>query len=331
MTKSIITVQNLTKEFTFTVKSTEGGWWRNWVKPERKTITAVNNVSFTVKEGEILAFIGPNGAGKSTTIKMLSGILHPTAGSIEVDGLSPQSNRQELAFKIGAVFGQRSQLLFNLPMEDSFELFGKMYELSSRRIKERTQELVELFDLGEFFHQPVRKLSLGQRMRAEIALSLIHSPKIIFLDEPTIGLDIVTKRRLREVLVELNRTQDTTIFLTSHDVGDIEAISKRTIVINHGKIVVDTPTEELRKKFLTEKFISLEFKRRESSFALPEAEVFSFDGISARLKIDTSRHPLNEVVRNIVNRFELEDMDVHDAPLEDIISEIYQKKHEEGE
>ena len=324
----IIKVRNLTKKFTFAVKNREQGFWKNLVNPERKTITAVGGISFSVHQGEILAFIGPNGAGKSTTIKMLCGILHQTDGDIEVAGLSPQKDRRELAFQIGAVFGQRSQLLFNLPIVDSFELFGRMYELASSDLTRRTAELIGLFDLGEFLDQPVRKLSLGQRMRAEIALSLIHAPKIVFLDEPTIGLDIVAKRRLREVLLTLNRTKGTTIFLTSHDVGDIEAISQRTVVVNHGKIIVDAPTEELRKKFFTEKFISLEFKKRVPSFVLPEAITLSFDGVTAKLKIDTVKHPLNEVMRSIVNTYELEDIDVHDAPLEDVITAIYEKKYE---
>ena len=191
---------------------------------DKKNIKAVEDISFEVKEGERVAFIGPNGAGKSTTIKMLTGILFPTSGSINILGLDPSKNRKKLAYQIGTVFGQRSQLLPNLPLTDSFEFFGVMYDMSNLQIKERTKELIALFDLTEFIDQPVRKLSLGQRMRAEVAVSLIHKPKIIFLDEPTIGLDIVAKKALRDLLLKINEEEKVTIFLTSHDVGDIESI-----------------------------------------------------------------------------------------------------------
>lgn len=212
-----------------------------------KDIVAVDNVSFSIKQGEAVAFIGPNGAGKSTTIKMLTGILWPTSGEVSILGLSPQHNRKAVVSQIGAVFGQRSNLLPNLPAEDTFNLFGVMYGLSKKEIKERIIYLEGTLDITPFRDQPIRTLSLGQRMRVEIACALIHSPKILFLDEPSIGLDIIAKQNLREILAELRAQHNMTIFLTSHDVGDIEAICDRTIVVNHGKIVVDEPTSELYK------------------------------------------------------------------------------------
>lgn len=212
--KSIITIKNLSKDFSFSVKSDNSGWVKNLLAPETKTIKAVDNISFEVKEGERIAFIGPNGAGKSTTIKMLTGILFPTRGTISVLGMDPTTQRKELAYKIGTVFGQRSQLFPNLPITDSFEFFGVMYDLSMQEIKERSEELIKIFNLEDFKNQPVRKLSLGQRMRAEIAASLIHKPKVIFLDEPTIGLDVVAKKALRELLIKINKEERTTIFLT---------------------------------------------------------------------------------------------------------------------
>jgi ABC-2 type transport system ATP-binding protein len=244
-----ISVKHLSKSFRFPVRTDGRGFFANLLKPEMKTVDAVKGVSFSVKKGERIACIGPNGAGKSTTIKMLTGILYPTAGEVEVLGLHPQNNRRELAYKIGTVFGQRSQLYPNLPITSSLEFFGVMYDLTDEEIKVRSSELVELFDLDSFKDQPVRKLSLGQRMRAEIACSLIHRPEIIFLDEPTIGLDVVAKHALRDILMRLNTEQGTTIFLTSHDVGDIEALCERTIVINHGEIVVDEATSDLVKLF----------------------------------------------------------------------------------
>ncbi|MEK6624926.1 MAG: ATP-binding cassette domain-containing protein, partial [Bdellovibrionota bacterium] len=229
----------------------------NLFAPQKKEITAVNDISFSVNYGERIAFIGPNGAGKSTVIKMLTGILFPTDGRIQVLGLNPMTERKKLAYQIGTVFGQRSQLLPNLPLTDSFEFFGVMYDMADVEIIRRTKELVELFDLHSFLDQPVRKLSLGQRMRAEIAASLIHNPKIVLLDEPTIGLDVVAKKSLRDLLVKINHEKKTTIFLTSHDVGDIESLCERAIIINHGVIVIDLPTKELSRTFLNEKYIDL--------------------------------------------------------------------------
>lgn len=227
----MIEVKNLTKIF----------------KHKGKDLIAVDNISFSISQGEAVAFIGPNGAGKSTTIKMLTGILYPTNGEVSILGLSPQNNRKAVVSQIGAVFGQRSNLLPNLPAEDTLSLFGVMYGLSKKEIKDRIIYLEETLDITSFRDQPIRTLSLGQRMRVEIACALIHNPKILFLDEPSIGLDIVAKQNLRETLTRLRSVHNMTIFLTSHDVGDIEAICDRTIVVNHGKIVVDEPTSELYK------------------------------------------------------------------------------------
>ena len=216
-------------------------------KHKGKEIVAVDNISFSIAQGEAIAFIGPNGAGKSTTIKMLTGILWPTSGDVSVLGLSPQKNRKAVVSQIGAVFGQRSNLLPNLPPEDTLRLFGVMYGLSKKEITERIAYLEKTLDIESFRDQPIRTLSLGQRMRVEIACALIHNPKILFLDEPSIGLDIIAKQTLRETLLYLRKEHNITIFLTSHDVGDIEAICDRIIIVNHGKIVVDELTTELYK------------------------------------------------------------------------------------
>ena len=218
---------------------------------------AVNNISFSIAQGETIALIGPNGAGKSTTIKMLTGILFPTSGEISVLGLSPQKHRKEVVRQIGAVFGQRSSLLPNLPLKDTLSLFGIMYGMPKKEIKERIEYLEKMLDMNSFRDQPIRTLSLGQRMRVEIACALIHNPKILFLDEPSIGLDIIAKQALREMLLYLRDQHNMTIFLTSHDVGDIEAICDRTIIVNHGKIVVDEPTNELHKLIDKEKRVEI--------------------------------------------------------------------------
>lgn len=237
----MIEVKNLRKEF----------------KHKGKIVVAVDDVSFSIKQGETVALIGPNGAGKSTTIKMLTGILHPTSGEVSILGLSPAKDRKKVVAQIGAVFGQRSNLLPNLPLGDTLKLFGVMYGLSKTEIKERIDYLENTLDMKSFRDQAIRTLSLGQRMRVEIACSLIHNPKILFLDEPSIGLDIIAKQNLREVLLHLRDQHNMTIFLTSHDVGDIEAICDRTIVVNHGKIVVDEPTNELHKLIDKEKVVEV--------------------------------------------------------------------------
>lgn len=321
-----ITVSGLSKNFSFPVKDPSAGWIKNLFTPETKEVKAVDNISFSVKRGERIAFIGPNGAGKSTTIKMLTGILFPTSGTVSVLGLDPSKDRKKLAYKIGTVFGQRSQLLPNLPLMDSLEFFGVMYDLSSSQIKTRTADLVSLFDMGSFLSQPVRKLSLGQRMRAEVAVSLIHRPDIIFLDEPTIGLDVVAKKSLRDLLVSINEEEGTTIFLTSHDVGDIESLCNRTIVINHGILVKDLPTQELARVFVREKNIDI---IPETSFVvfpeLPEGLRYAvMDKNKVTVVVDINKISVQESLKKLLDLFKVDDIDVYDTNLETVIRNIYE-------
>ena len=321
-----IVVSGLSKQFTFPVKNAEAGWLKDLFKPEIREVKAVDDISFSVAKGERIAFIGPNGAGKSTTIKMLTGILFPTSGKITVLGLDPTKDRKRLACKIGTVFEQRSQLFPNLPLTDSLEFFGVMYDMSDMQIQKRIPELVDLFDLGSFIDQPVRKLSLGQRMRAEVAASLIHKPEIIFLDEPTIGLDVVAKKSLRDLLLKINTEEQTTIFLTSHDVGDIESLCNRTIVINKGLLVKDLPTEELSRTFVYEKYIDLVPKIRFDIF--PELP----DGIRYATKepekvttiVDLHTITVLDALKKLLDLFEVEDVDVYNTDLETVIRHIYE-------
>jgi ABC-2 type transport system ATP-binding protein len=324
MAKSII-ISNLSKKFSFPVRSGAGGWFKNFFQPQIKEVIAVDNISFSVEKGETLAFIGPNGAGKSTTIKMLTGILFPSAGEISVLGLNPQKERRKLSRRIGTVFGQRSQLVFNLPVRDSFQLFAKIYELKNDEAAKREKELVEIFGLEEIMDQPVRKLSLGQRMRAEIAVALLHSPEIIFLDEPTIGLDVLAKSKLRETLLELNKKSGVTIFLTSHDVGDIEALCRRTIIINNGRIVLDAPTDNLQGEFLAEKNIKIEFKEKISVPEIIGAKLVKFDGRFAEFILNIKECSLNVFLKEILDHYQVEDMDVENPPLEEVIKMIYRQ------
>ncbi len=326
MSQSIV-IQELTKKFRFPVKKDGSGWFKNMFSPETREVTAVDAISFSVAKGERVAFIGPNGAGKSTTIKMLTGILYPTSGSVSVLGLDPSQDRKKLAYQIGTVFGQRSQLLPNLPLTDSLEFFGVMYDLSDTQIKKRSAELAELFDLGPFIDQPVRKLSLGQRMRAEVAVSLIHKPKIVLLDEPTIGLDVVAKKSLRDLLLKINEEEGTTIFLTSHDVGDIETLCTRTIVINHGQVIKDLPTEDLARSFVVEKYIDL----------IPVTSFASFITLPAGLKylskakdkitvaVDLRTVSVKEALKRLLESYDIEDINVYNADLETVIRNIYER------
>lgn len=326
MAQSIL-VSNLTKKFTFPVKNAASGWVKNLFAPEIREVMAVDDVSFSIAQGERVAFIGPNGAGKSTTIKMLTGILFPTSGTVNILGLDPIKDRKKLAYRIGTVFGQRSQLLPNLPLTDSLEFFGVMYDLDNAHIKTRIGELTELFDLGSFIDQPVRKLSLGQRMRAEVAASLIHKPEIILLDEPTIGLDVVAKKSLRDLLLRINEEEGTTIFLTSHDVGDIETLCERTIVINHGMVIKDLPTEDLAKAFVFEKYIDLIPTTRFQDFVeLPYGvEYLSKSANKITVVVDVNKASVKESLKRLLDIFDIEDVDVYNANLETVIRHIYER------
>lgn len=327
MNSNSIVVTNLTKKFSFSAKSSFSGWLKNLLSPETKEIIAVNDISFSVKHGERVAFIGPNGAGKSTTIKMLTGILFPTSGKVDILGFDPTKDRKKLAYQIGTVFGQRSQLLPNLPLTDSLEFFGVMYDLPEKEIKKRILELIELFDLGSFITQPVRKLSLGQRMRAEVAASFIHKPKIILLDEPTIGLDVVAKKALRDLLLKINKEEKTTIFLTSHDVGDIESLCDRTIVINRGAVIRDLPTHDLAKIFVYEKYIDLVAQNSFNVFPeLPEGLRYSVkDKNKITVVVDVNKISVQESLKKMLDLFEVEDVDVYNADLETVIRHIYER------
>ncbi|MBR3324863.1 MAG: ATP-binding cassette domain-containing protein [Clostridia bacterium] len=263
--QNVIEVNNLKKNFR--VKEKESGLKgsiKSIFKTKYQNIRAVNNISFNVKEGEMLAFIGPNGAGKSTTIKMLTGILYPDSGSIRVLNIDPTKQRKKLAYEIGTVFGQKEQLWMHLTPLDNFKFFGAIYDLSKEETDKRIKELKTLFDLDKFINTPVRNLSLGQRILCEISASLIHNPKILFLDEPTIGLDPVVKQSIRKLIRNMNKKFNTTVFLTSHDIADIEKLCKRVIIVNHGKIVVDDSMSNLKKEEGTlEEIISRIYKGEE--------------------------------------------------------------------
>lgn len=322
---SIIRVNNLSK--TFKVKTKEAGFkgsLKSIFSPSYREIAAVNNISLEVEKGEILAFIGPNGAGKSTTIKMLTGILHPSSGEIEVLGMNPAKDRKKLSFKIGTVFGQKSQLWFHLPPLDSFNLLGNIYEIDKEKLKKRIEQLIEVFEIGDLMDIPVRKLSLGQRIRCEIAASILHEPDIIFLDEPTIGLDVVVKQKIRELILRLNKEEKTTIFLTSHDAGDIEQLCKRAIIINHGEVVLNESLKKLKYDYLNKKVIQIKYN------GIVDIKGFDLDiiknkGDAVKVQVDTSVQDIEEVLTKLISCGKVNDITISDPPLEEIISGIYQQ------
>ncbi|TNJ67249.1 ABC transporter ATP-binding protein [Paenibacillus hemerocallicola] len=319
-----IRVNGLTKRFRQKRKK-EGfaGSVRALFKPEYTEKTAVRGIDFEVEAGEFLAFLGPNGAGKSTTIKMLTGILHPSDGHAEVLGYCPWKERKKLAYRVGSVFGQKSQLWYHLPPGDTFELMRRIYELDETDYRRRRAELVERFELGPYMDVPVRKLSLGERMRCEIAAALLHRPGIVFLDEPTIGLDVVVKQKIRELLREMNEAENITVFLTSHDSGDIEQLCRRAIVINHGQIVLDAKVADLKRLHLTRKTIELLLADEPETIEIRGVVQMRKGGNRLKLSVDTSVTSIEEVLAHIVSRYRLEDVTIEDPPMEEIITHIY--------
>ena len=322
-----IEVKNLTKRFKTKVK--EAGFLgslKSIIKPNIKEITAVDDISLKIKKGEIVAFIGPNGAGKSTTIKILTGILYPTYGESTVAGFIPWKKRTELAYKIGAVFGQKPQLWYHLPAIDTFNLFSKIYDLNEEEYKKRLNYLVNLFEISDIINTPVRKLSLGQRMKCEIVASLLHKPEVLLLDEPTIGLDIIAKQKIRELIKELNKKENVTILLTSHDTQDIERLCKRIIIINHGRIVYDGNMEKLNEKYLKNKIVSVKFEDNFKGFELKGVKVLKSGRYSAELEIDTDKISIKSLIDYLVKKYEVLDINISGTPIEEVITRIYNEK-----
>lgn len=317
-----ITVSNLRK--VFKVKTAAQGRIQGLFSPVYAEVEAVKGVSFAVERGEMVAFIGPNGAGKSTTIKMLTGILHPSSGDAHVLGLVPWQQRQSLAMKIGSVFGQKSQLWFHLPPKDTFRLLSYIYELDESAYKQRLSRLVDVFELEELLYTPVRKLSLGQRMRCEIAACLLHKPEVLFLDEPTIGLDVVAKRKIRELIASINKEEGVTVFLTSHDTGDIESLCKRVMVINHGEVILDSSPQTLRREFLRMKTIGVRLEEDISGFTFQGVTVLKHKGPGLKLRVDTAVASVDDVYAALRQHSRLADIYISDPTLDEVIEEIYQ-------
>ena len=315
----IITVRNLRKSYRYTKSS----GLLAAVFPGYQTINALDDLSFDVAAGERVAIIGPNGAGKSTTLKILTGILEPSEGTASVLGLTPWRDRIALAHRIGVVFGQHSQLWSELPVRESFALLRHIYGLDSKVFAARLDRMVERFALAPLLGQPVNRLSLGQRMRCELVASLLHGPSVLFLDEPTIGLDITAKAAMRDLIKDQAHDEGQTVLLTSHDTRDIELVSDRVIVINAGRIVVDQSTSELRRRFLGRKLVTIRSVAAEIMLDLPGVTRRSAEPHQSQFEVDTRTLHVERLIEAALAVGGIEDITIEDPPMEEVIHDIY--------
>ncbi len=284
---------------------------------------AVDGISFTIERGSMVGYVGPNGAGKSTTVKMLTGILVPSAGRLRVAGLDPPRQRIELARRIGVVFGQRSQLWWDLPLADSFELLRHIYRVPERRHRENLDRFAETLGLAEFIATPVRQLSLGQRMRGELTAALLHDPEIVFLDEPTIGLDVVAKAAVREFLSEVNRERGVTVLLTTHDLADIERLCSRLLIIDHGRLIWDGGLDELKRRYGQERTMVIDLEEPAPPLDVPGARVVRVDGPRQWLAFRRDETSAAELTAAVAARARLIDLAIEETDIEEIVRRIY--------
>ena len=324
----VIQVKNLTK--TFKRQKRKSGFWgsvQSLFKREYEVIRAVDEVSFEVDRGEIIGYIGPNGAGKSTTIKMLVGILYPTSGEVEINGRAPFKNRVENAKRMGVVFGQRSQLFWDIPVSESLNLTRYMYKIPKDQYQANLKLLSEIFGLNDFINIPVRQLSLGQRMRADLCMALMHDPEILYLDEPTIGLDVVIKEDIREFIRKINQEKGTTVVLTTHDVSDVEKLCKRVLVIDHGKIIYDGELAELKNRYGAEETMEVELDNEFQDDVLKGVDILDLqnEGNKLQIRYDRTRANSSKILSWLMKKYEVKDFVVKEADIETVIRTMYQQ------
>ena len=331
----MIKVENLRKEFKKTIKDPGlKGSFKSLFRPKSERVVAVNDISFDVPKGEILGFIGPNGAGKSTVIKMLTGILTPTSGSCTINGKNPTENRKSYVKEIGVVFGQRTQLWWDLPLRETYGVLKEIYEVPEDKFKERMAFLNEVLELDSFITSPVRTLSLGQRMRADIAASMLHNPKVLFLDEPTIGLDVVVKDNIRRAIEQINRQEQTTVILTTHDLADIELLSDRIVMIDKGSKVFDGTLSSLKDKYGQIREMYFETGSKNAVEVLGYAKHFNLgdddlsvetEGNAAKVRFNSSAVPVSDMLSYTLGKINISDISVKDADIEEIIRKLYEQ------
>ncbi len=321
---SIITVENLVKSYTtYKRGSGFGETIKSFFKRERVDINAVNDISFEIEKGCICGILGPNGAGKSTTIKMLCGALYPTSGKIDVMGYAPAKDRVKYVHKVGAVFGQKSQLIWDIPPIDSFAMNRAIYDIPKEDYEKRLKEMTELFDIGEVIHKPTRVLSLGERMKCEFVMAMLHQPKIVFLDEPTIGLDVIAKAKIREFISEMNR-KGTTFILTTHDLEDVEQLAHKVIIINHGKKVFDDSLQSLKSTLGNKKIITLSLNAPYTGETLGGAKVIRGENpYEISLEADLDKQGIRELLNSLNETVNFADISIKELPMDMIITRIY--------
>ncbi len=329
MAEPLIQVRELSKHFR-TYHRREGIWGglQNLFVREYKTVAAVDRVSFTIDRGEMVGYIGPNGAGKSTSIKMLTGILVPTSGEAVVNGFVPYRQRRRYVKTVGVVFGQRTQLWWDIAVIESFKLLRRIYDVSQSDFEARMELFNSILGIKDYLNTPVRKLSLGERMRCDLAAALLHNPPLLFLDEPTIGLDVVAKHHIREFLREINREFQTTVLLTTHGMDDIEELCRRILIIDHGKVLFDGELRELKQRLLRTKQIKFVVKDREvgeslSRFAVNGVELEPVDELTYRFRFDRTKVSAADLIRQILASVEVRDLLIEDEPIEEVIKRIY--------
>lgn len=326
MSDPIIQVEHLRKEFRI-ARRKEGtlGALRGLFSRDYEIRKAVDDVSFTIRRGELIGYIGPNGAGKSTTIKMLTGIMVPTSGRVVVDGIVPYERRIENARRIGVVFGQRTQLWWDLPAIESFELLRHIYKVPAETYKQNMDLFNDLLGLSEFLNTPVRQLSLGQRMRADLAAALLHNPQLVYLDEPTIGLDVVAKEKIRRFIQEINRERGVTIILTTHDMQDIEKLCERMILIDHGKVIYDGPVAEIKRRFGRHRILVVDLEGQPAEVAVEGAEVIRRQNGRVWLRFNRDQISASQLIARVGQQYGIVDLTLEEPEIEGIIARIYQE------
>lgn len=324
----IIEVTNLVKKYKISEKK-HGilGYIKHLFHPKYREYTAVNNISFNIEEGELVGYIGENGAGKSTTIKMLTGLLTPTSGKVVVNGIVPNEKRIENNKQIGAVFGQKTQLWWDLPVIESFNLIKKMYEIPEKEYQSNLKKFTEILDLKDLLDKQVKSLSLGQKMRCEIAATFLHNPKVVYLDEPTIGLDILVKENIRKFIKDINKEKNTTVILTTHDLKDIEEVCDRIILIDKGSIIYDGEKEKFKNEYGKHIIAEFSIQNKKSSITLETSEddfeVIDESEKNVKIKFNHDKFTVIDIVNSVSNYCEILDMHIQEEGLEEILKEIY--------
>jgi len=328
---AIIEAVDLRKVFRSVVREPGlGGAVKALFSRQVEETVAVDAVTFTLEPGELVGYLGPNGAGKSTTIKMLTGILVPTSGLLRVAGLVPSSRRQDNAQNIGVVFGQRSQLYWDLPLRESFALLRAIYDIPSERYRTNMKAFAELLDLERFLDTPVRQLSLGERMRGDFAAAMLHDPRIVYLDEPTIGLDVIAKEAIRTFVAEINRERGTTVILTTHDLADVERLARRVILIDKGAVIYDGPLERLREEYGTHRTLVVTLARPYEAVEVAGATVESREGNVVRLRFERRQTSAEALIRQVMNDFEISDLQIIEPDIDGIVRRIYVEGYADG-